>query len=189
MDQMLDITRIKAGRLSLSPESILLGDVVQGMSTRSNRDKELAIQLHIPGNSGSRDRNGLHDIFINLLSNAFKFTSEEGPSPSGRHKRMALFLHEIRDTGSGSRGSSRQDLRGVLPGRKRKARGTGLGLAIAKRLVEEHGERSGWSLKSGRDRPSSLHSRLIRPWVPSADNPGGRAAREGPTGTSLHLRF
>jgi signal transduction histidine kinase len=80
MDHMLDLTRIKSGRLSLSPEPILLCDVVQGYVNEIKPvDKQLTIQLEIPGTLRVlADRNGLHDIFINLLSNAFKFTSEGG---------------------------------------------------------------------------------------------------------------
>jgi signal transduction histidine kinase len=142
MDQMLDLTRIKAGRLSLTPESIQLCDVVQGYVNEIKPvDKQLTIQLHIPEELRVlADRNGLHDIFINLLSNAFKFTSEGGSVSVRAAQKDGLVLHEIRDTGVGIPEDQVvkifEEFYQVESG---KHGGTGLGLAIAKRLVEEHG--------------------------------------------------
>jgi signal transduction histidine kinase len=144
MDHMLDLTRIKSGRLSLSPEPILLCDVVQGYVNEIKPvDKELTIQLHIPETLRVlADRNGLHDIFINLLSNAFKFTSEGGSIAIRAGRQDGLVLHEIRDTGIGIPEDQVvkifEEFHQVESG---KHGGTGLGLAIAKRLVEEHGGR------------------------------------------------
>lgn len=142
MDHMLDLTRIKSGRLSLSPEPILLCDVVQGYVNEIKPvDKQLTIQLEIPGTLRVlADRNGLHDIFINLLSNAFKFTSEGGSISIRAGRQDGLVVHEIRDTGIGIPEDQVvqifEEFHQVESG---KHGGTGLGLAIAKRLVEEHG--------------------------------------------------
>ncbi len=105
-------------------------------------EKTLSIQIDIPQDLHVyADRNGFHDIFINLLSNAFKFTADGGQitiiarrkdrsdSPSRfetpewafRKIRLERIFDEFYQVERGKHG------------------GTGLGLAITKRLVEEHG--------------------------------------------------
>jgi signal transduction histidine kinase len=142
MDQMLDITRIKAGRLLLSPESIHLSEAVREyVSEVRPVDKNLSIHLHIPETLYVRaDRNGLHDIFVNLLTNAFKFTLEGGEVSIAASQKDNYILHEVEDTGVGisedQMGRIFDEFYQVEGG---KYGGTGLGLAIAKVLVEEQG--------------------------------------------------
>ena len=80
MDQMLDLARIKSGHLILSQERIALSEVVGAYINEIKPvDKNLSIVVDIPDRlSVKADRDGLHDIFINLLSNAFKFTADGG---------------------------------------------------------------------------------------------------------------
>ena len=142
MDHMLDLARIKLGRLQLQPERIDLSEVVPlYVNEIKPVDKELSIEITIPNDLFIyADKNGFHDIFINLLSNAFKYTMEGGRvSIMARQKEKCAFL-EIQDTGIGVPEDKLQKIfeefyqvEGVKQG------GAGLGLAIAKRLVEEHG--------------------------------------------------
>ena len=142
MDHMLDLTRIKSGRLLLSREQIQLSEVVQGYINEVKPvDKTLSIQLMIPENLiVHADRNGLHDIFVNLLTNAFKFTSEGGRVLICASEKDHYVLHEIRDTGIGIPQDQFENIFDEFyQVESGKHGGTGLGLAIAKRLVEEHG--------------------------------------------------
>ena len=142
MDHMLDLARIKSGHLILSQERIALSEVV---GTYVNEikpvEKNLSIVVDVPdGLSVYADRDGLHDIFINLLSNAFKFTSDGGEVSIHASAQGEVVLHEVRDTGIGipedQIGKIFEEFYQVEGG---KHGGTGLGLAITKRLVEEHG--------------------------------------------------
>jgi signal transduction histidine kinase len=104
-------------------------------------DKNLSIVVDVPdGLSVKADRDGLHDIFINLLSNAFKFTADGGKVSIHASAQGEVVLHEVRDTGVGipedQTGKIFEEFYQVEAG---KHGGTGLGLAITKRLVEEHG--------------------------------------------------
>jgi len=105
--------------------------------------KHLAVQADIPSDLVLyADKNALHDIFINLLSNAFKFTADGGRiSITAAQKDQAVHLG-VKDTGMGIPEDKLQmifdEFYQVEGG---KHGGTGLGLAIAKRLVEEHGGR------------------------------------------------
>jgi signal transduction histidine kinase len=86
------------------------------------------------------DRNGFHDIFVNILSNAVKFTSEEGQIKIVARRRDEDILHEIRDTGIGiPKDKIERVFDEFYQVETSKHGGTGLGLAITKRLVEEHG--------------------------------------------------
>jgi signal transduction histidine kinase len=104
-------------------------------------EKNLSIQVDIASDLYLyADRTALHDIFINLLSNAFKFTSDGGQISIIASQKDRSILIEIRDTGMGIPEDKLQaifdEFYQVEGG---KHGGTGLGLAIAKRLVEEHG--------------------------------------------------
>jgi signal transduction histidine kinase len=142
MDQMLDLSRMKSNRLHFNRESISLAEVMTGyISEVTPVEKDLAIQVEIPQDLHVyADRNALHDIFINLLSNAFKFTADGGQVSILAGPRDPSVLFEIKDTGMGIPEDRFQmifdEFYQVEGG---KHGGTGLGLAIAKRLVEEHG--------------------------------------------------
>jgi two-component system OmpR family sensor kinase len=142
MDQMLDLSRIKSDRLLFNRELILLSEVMGGyISEVMPVDKNLSIQIDIPPNLHIyADRNALHDIFINLLSNAFKFTGDGGQVSIIATQKDQSILLKIHDTGMGIPEDKLQmifdEFYQVEGG---KHGGTGLGLAIAKRLVEEHG--------------------------------------------------
>ncbi len=142
MDHMLDLARIKLGRLHLHPEPIQLAEATSVYINEIKPvDKPLTIQIDLPDRLlVYADKNGLHDIFINLLSNAFKFTSEGGQVSILASLKENDVLIEIRDTGIGIPADKLhkifEEFYQVEGG---KHGGAGLGLAITKRLVEEHG--------------------------------------------------
>jgi len=142
MDQMLDLSRMKSNRLLFNRERILLSEVMGGyIGEVTPVEKRLSIQVGIPQDLLIyADRNALHDIFINLLSNAFKFTADGGQVSILAGPKDQSILLEIKDTGMGIPEDKLQmifdEFYQVEGG---KHGGTGLGLAIAKRLVEEHG--------------------------------------------------
>jgi signal transduction histidine kinase len=142
MDQMLDLSRMKSDRLLFNREQILLSEVIGGyVNEVAHVEKNISIQVDIaPDLALYADRTALHDIFINLLSNAFKFTGDGGQISIVAGQKDRSILVEIRDTGMGIPEDKLQmifdEFYQVEGG---KHGGTGLGLAIAKRLVEEHG--------------------------------------------------
>jgi signal transduction histidine kinase len=142
MDQMLDLSRIKSGRLLLYREPILLSEVVGGYINEVKPvDKNLTVQVNIPEDLFVyADRGRLHDIFINLLSNAFKFTSDGGHIAITACRKDEHILHEVRDTGMGiPQDQIEKIFEEFYQVDGGKQGGTGLGLAITKRVVEEHG--------------------------------------------------
>jgi signal transduction histidine kinase len=142
MDQMLDLSRMKSDRLRFNREPILLSEVIGGyVNEITPVEKHLSLLVSIPKDLRLyADRSALHDIFINLLSNAFKFTEDGGQISINANQKGRSILLEIRDTGMGIPEDKLQfifdEFYQVEGG---KHGGTGLGLAIAKRLIEEHG--------------------------------------------------
>ncbi len=142
MDHMLDFSRIKSGRLLLYPEQIFLSEVIGGYINEVKPvEKNIAVEIDIPNSLFVyADRNGLHDIFVNLLSNAFKFTSDGGQVKIKASRKDEFILHEIQDTGIGIPDSEQEKIfEEFYQIESGKHGGTGLGLAITKRLVEEQG--------------------------------------------------
>jgi signal transduction histidine kinase len=120
----------------------LLSEVIGGyINEVTPVEKNLSVQVSIPQDLHIyADRTALHDIFINLLSNAFKFTDDGGQVSIIATQKGQSTLLEMRDTGMGIPEDKLQmifdEFYQVEGG---KHGGTGLGLAIAKRLVEEQG--------------------------------------------------
>ncbi len=142
MDQMLELSRMKSDRLLFNRESILFSEVIGGyINEIAPVEKHLSVQVDAPqGLCLYADRGALHDIFINLLSNAFKFTGSGGKISISASQKDRSILLKISDTGMGIPADKLQmifdEFYQVEGG---KHGGTGLGLAIVKRLVEEHG--------------------------------------------------
>ena len=144
MDHMLDLTRIRSGRLHLYREPIHLSQVVGGyINEVKPENKHLLFRVEVPDHLVVyADRNGFHDILVNLLFNAVKFTPDGGEIKVVATPKNDFVLHEIQDTGIGIPQDKLDkvfdEFYQVESG---KHGGTGLGLAITKRLVEEHGGR------------------------------------------------
>ncbi len=142
MDHMLDLTRIKSGHLFIDQTPIHLSEAVEGyIHEMKPVDKTLTVEVDIPTHLFVfADRNRLHDIFINLLSNAFKFTPEGGTVSIIARQRNGDILHEIRDTGVGIPEDKLQKIfEEFYQIEGGKYGGTGLGLSITKRMIEAHG--------------------------------------------------
>ncbi len=149
INDMLDIARIESGQVHIHIENCniaqLFSELESFFSIQQVRYNKQHIQfnLKVSGSlkdaSVATDKGKLKQIFINLLSNALKFTEEgciEGGCKLDKHKQLTFY---VSDTGIGipkekfdfvfERFSQLQDDRSHLHG------GTGLGLSIVKGLV------------------------------------------------------
>lgn len=147
INDILDMSKIEAGRLKLDLETVeldrILADALRVVSKRAE-DKHLTVISNIsPEIRLQADRRALKQIALNLLSNAVKFTPEHGTiKVRGRISRGAV-VFAIRDTGIGIAKEALQRLgrpfEQVESQLTKTQHGSGLGLAIAKSLVELHG--------------------------------------------------
>lgn len=147
VNDILDISKIETGQFVLSPEVFNINDLVMTTFTLfEHRAKEQAISLFpVKALSDSlalieADQTKLKQIFTNLLSNAFKFTSQGQISFGYRMNEKENLTFFVEDTGIGIE----QEFYPIIFQRFTQAEhtlsrnygGTGLGLAITKSLVE-----------------------------------------------------
>jgi two-component system, cell cycle sensor histidine kinase PleC len=147
INDILDMSKIEAGGIRLSPETVeldsLLADCIRVVSTRAS-EKRLIIKAEVePRIRLNADRRALKQIALNLLSNAVKFTPDGGAvAVQGRLRGRAVIIG-IKDNGIGIPRQALQKLgrpfEQVESQLTKRHQGSGLGLAIAKSLVELHG--------------------------------------------------
>lgn len=146
IEDLLDITRVRLGKLTLKREPLNLAELVQDV-TRARRDAGLlagraAVQLDAEPVWVVGDRARLEQVYTNLLDNALKFTPAGGLIRVGVHREGTTAALRVADNGQGIAPEhlpamfelfvqGEQDL-GRAQG------GLGLGLALVQRLVELH---------------------------------------------------
>jgi two-component system cell cycle sensor histidine kinase PleC len=147
INDILDMSKIEAGGIRLTPELVeldsLLADCIRVVSTRAS-EKRLAIKAEVePGIHLNADRRALKQIALNLLSNAVKFTADGGAVTVQGRLRGGAVIVGIKDNGIGIARQALQKLgrpfEQVESQLTKRHQGSGLGLAIAKSLVELHG--------------------------------------------------
>jgi two-component system cell cycle sensor histidine kinase PleC len=147
INDILDMSKIEAGGIRLSPETVeldsLLADCIRVISTRAG-EKRLAVEAEVePGIHLKADRRALKQITLNLLSNAVKFTPDGGAVTVQGRLRAGAVIIGIEDNGIGIPRQALQKLgrpfEQVESQLTKRHQGSGLGLAIAKSLVELHG--------------------------------------------------
>ncbi|WP_437682661.1 ATP-binding protein [Sorangium sp. So ce131] len=148
IDDLLDVSRIVAGKMGIHAASVDLGDVLTAAldSVRPAAEaKGIAISLQIDESArvAAGDAARLQQVFWNLLSNALKFTPEAGRIEVRLDRAGGEARVVVRDTG---RGIAPEFLPHVFErfrqedtGTARKHGGLGLGLAVVRYLVEAHG--------------------------------------------------
>jgi signal transduction histidine kinase/DNA-binding response OmpR family regulator len=146
INDILDLSKIEAGRMDLHAEQFdvgrILGDVLSTVRPLAERK---GIELRAdPSEAGDlyADVGKFKQILYNLLSNAIKFTSEKGQVRVEAHREDEWLHLSVSDTGIGIAPSDQDrvfaEFQQVDSGANRQHEGTGLGLALTKRFVEMH---------------------------------------------------
>ncbi len=147
INDILDMSKIEAGRMQLEVEDVALDEIIADAMrvTAVNADeKNIAMtvaeseKLNIKG-----DRRALKQILLNLLSNAVKFTPEGGKISVRARINGSAAVVAIEDSGIGIARDALarigRPFEQVESQFTKTHKGSGLGLAIAKSLVELHG--------------------------------------------------
>jgi signal transduction histidine kinase len=150
INDILDLSKIEAGRLELSPSTFELPVTIDNaLVLMRDRARRAGVALSQDVESGvgamTADERKLKQILINLLTNAVKFT-KDGGSVALRARRVDDDVEiAVADTGIGISSEDRdvifEEFRQAGDEWARNKEGTGLGLALTKRLVELHGGR------------------------------------------------
>jgi PAS domain S-box-containing protein len=148
ISDILDLSKVDAGRMTLMPEDVVLTaifdevqTIVEGMAVR--KGLSLAFREEPAGIILQADRTKLLQILYNLLSNAVKFTPDGGAVRVAAVQREADTLFRVSDTGIGIPPEALEmifeEFRQVDSRLTRQYGGTGLGLSLTKKLVTLHG--------------------------------------------------
>ncbi len=153
INDILDMSKIESGKMTLNIEQISLREILNGIATivqpqMKTKKQKFDIYIHdIITESVYCDSVRLNQVLLNLLSNAIKFTSEEGmieialsqvESPKGEN--FVRNIIQVKDNGIGM---SKEFLPTIFDSfirednaRVHKTEGTGLGMAITKYIVD-----------------------------------------------------
>jgi len=149
INDVLDLSKIEAGQLTLSLADYSIKDVVhnvygavESLATAKNLALKVELPKELPMAHGDERR--LTQVLLNLVGNAIKFT-DVGEVAIKTSTADGSFTVAVRDTGPGiaeaDQGKIFEEFQQADSSPTKKKGGTGLGLAIAKRIIEMHGGR------------------------------------------------
>jgi protein-histidine pros-kinase len=149
INDVLDLSKVEAGRMELRPESFELDGVIDEVSSVVSalaRQKKIAIGKQMAPGIGpvTLDRQKFAQVLYNLVANAVKFSDDGGQvTILADRPQEGLLRIQVRDTGIGIREEDFGDLfvefRQLDSGSTRRYDGTGLGLALTKKIIEFQG--------------------------------------------------
>jgi signal transduction histidine kinase len=147
INDVLDLSKIEAGQLTLHLSDYSFGDVVQAVvssvgALAAEKQIELTVDVAPDLPTGRGDERRITQVLLNLVGNAIKFT-DKGKVTVRVSTVEGAFLAAVADTGPGI---DKQDQERIFEEFQQSdsaltkgKTGTGLGLAIAKRIAELHG--------------------------------------------------
>ncbi len=147
INDMLDISRIESGKVKMkfSPCDIkLIINSVQDIFALQFKQKKIDFQIELPQqlNQIMMDNSQIQRVFINLLSNALKFTPEGGTIKIRTKDTEESILVEVSDSGIGIPPESIshifEEFYRVENTINQNVKGTGLGLSLVKNIIEAH---------------------------------------------------
>jgi len=146
INDILDLSRIEAGRMEIIPITYSPRDMLERVSAQSSAlftNKKLKFDVVIADNLPSTvygDRDRLEQVVVNLLSNAAKFTNEGAVVLSAARAKNNTWTIEVKDTGIGIAPHALEMIfepfRQVDGSTSRQHGGSGLGLAIVRELCQ-----------------------------------------------------
>ncbi|MBW4577870.1 MAG: PAS domain-containing protein [Aphanothece sp. CMT-3BRIN-NPC111] len=145
INEILDLSKIEAGRMELQLEELNLLHLVKATTEElRSLSQEKHLKLHIRSDLSNpciiNDRSRLRQILVNLLSNAIKFTETGSVQIEVKEITTDLVSIIVKDTGIGIAENDLkhifEEFRQLDQSLKRKYEGTGLGLAIVNSLVQ-----------------------------------------------------
>jgi PAS domain S-box-containing protein len=145
VNDLLDYSRLEAGRAALHLERIDVSEIVREIIEdyeAETKDKRIELRAEISGELGQvlTDKHKLEQVLANLVGNALKFTCEGNVTISAAPLDEDSWYLEVSDTGIGISSEALtyifDEFRQVDDRLARSYGGTGLGLAITRKIVE-----------------------------------------------------
>jgi signal transduction histidine kinase/DNA-binding response OmpR family regulator len=156
INEILDLSKIDAGKMELQIEELSISDIINAAITNTSglvKDKPIELVQKVPADLPlvKADEIRISQVVINLISNAIKFTEKGSIAVEASMTTTAdnkpEMLVTVTDTGMGiaveDQAKLFQRFSQVDDSPTRKTGGTGLGLSICRSLIELHGGRIG----------------------------------------------
>jgi two-component system cell cycle sensor histidine kinase PleC len=148
INDILDLSKVEAGKLVLREETVVVVELVEStlrLVRQRAADGQIALETEFPSDSCQlfADKRLLRQLLLNLVANAVKFTPPGGKVTLRVSVEQDSILFAVEDTGIGI---AKADIpKAMMPFGQidsrlgRKYDGTGLGLPLAKAMAEAHG--------------------------------------------------
>ena len=159
IDQVLDLSRIESGKMSVSIEDVALGPLIAeccDMAQLKSSQRGIGLEVELGSDETPwvrADRARLKQVLLNLLSNAVKYNRDNGHVAVSVRSRGNDVRIEVSDTGPGIPAEMRDEIFepfSRLDQERSGIEGTGIGLTITRRLVQVMGGRIGVDSEAGR---------------------------------------
>ena len=146
VNELMELSRIESEQSSLQLQPIdlhpFLSEMHEENQPQAEKQKiafELALAENLPRVRGDEDK--MRQVFGNLLSNAFRFTAQDGRISLSAQQENGKVCVRVADTGVGIHRKHLPHIfeRFYKVDRSRHSEGFGLGLAIVKHIVQAHG--------------------------------------------------
>ncbi|WP_370573393.1 CHASE4 domain-containing protein [Methanomethylovorans sp.] len=149
INDILDLSKVEAGRMQLFMENFMVFDAFEEVkkimmitATKKNISLEFSVEEQFMLKA---DKVRFKQILYNLISNAIKFTPNDGSVHVSAKRSADMLRFDVKDTGIGI---AKKDIKNLFQtfrqldsSSSRQYEGTGLGLYLVKMLVELHGGR------------------------------------------------
>lgn len=147
INDILDMSKIEAGRMNLDVSDVDVADIVEDsmkVVSQAAAERDITLERHGPAHLAiEADRRFVKQVFLNLLSNAVKFTRDGGRVDVHLSRKNGQAKISIKDTGIGiaeadiaKLGTPFEQVENQF---SKSHQGSGLGLAISRALIELHG--------------------------------------------------
>ena len=145
LDDLLDVTRLESRATPFVMQPVDLNEIVaEVLEEQRGRHAGLKVDFHPSDESlVEADRNRVHQVIANLISNAVKFSRDDAPIDITVRQTADEGVVAVRDRGIGIAPEDTTKLFGPFarvtrPGATEGVPGSGLGLYISKRIVDAH---------------------------------------------------
>ncbi|MFB6280072.1 MAG: ATP-binding protein, partial [Salinibacter sp.] len=144
LDGVLNLSQLEAGQMNLGAEPVALADQVRWAAEELGpkaRKNEIDLCPEVEDIHARADEGGVQIVLRNLLSNAIRYTEEEGTVWIRAFQEAGRAVLQVEDTGIGMESETVESIfkpfRQASEGRGRAYEGTGVGLAVTKEATKK----------------------------------------------------
>ena len=153
ISDILDLSKIESGTFEMCPVKVdarqLCTDLVNSLRIKTEENVELCLSPYLPELYFTSDKNRLHQVLMNFVTNAIKFTSE-GSITVGYEIEGSDVKFYVKDTGMGIAPQKQKDIFKRFVKLNNFIPGTGLGLSICQSIAAQLGGELGVESEPGK---------------------------------------